>query len=444
MSEECMKQLLIDTKGARVTEHEIQKVGTKLQQEIERVSAARGTEYTTNYSSINLPSDQERYDHIHHVIKEKKALKPTILVVIGIGGSNLGTLAVHQALQGLLYNQMDPELKLYFVESVDSEYVHAVLNIVKAALHRKEEVIINVVTKSGTTTETVANFLLFLDLLKKNNPLDYKKNIVVTTNYQSNLWQVGTKEGFTCLEIPEKVGGRYSVLSSVGIFPLGMVGIDTQALMRGACDMVATAIHTDVQKNPAALSAIIKYIYYERGIRIHDFFVFGGSLQGISQWYRQLMGESLGKTTMHNGKKVEVGITPTASVGTTDLHSVGQLYLGGPRDRVITFARVIESAHDLTVPELLIYEDLVPYIEHKQLSALMAAIFDGVLAAYKEDQRPYMELLFPQKSGYYIGQVLQMYMIEMMYLGFLLGVNPFDQPHVELYKEQTRKILAHE
>ncbi len=444
MSEESMKQLSINIKGARVTEHEIQEVALKLKPEIERIHAARGTEYITDYSSINLPSDQERYDHIHHTVNEKKALKPTILVVIGIGGSNLGTLAVHQALQGLLYNQMDPELKLYFLESVDSEYVHGVLSIVKAALHRKEEVIINVVTKSGTTTETVANFLLFVDLLKKYKPLDYNKNFVITTNYQSAIWLMGTKEGFTCLEIPEKVGGRYSVLSSVGIFPLGMVGIDTAALMRGACDMVATATHKNVQENPAALSAIIKYIYYERGVRIHDFFVFGVALQGISQWYRQLMGESLGKSAMQNGKKVEVGITPTASVGTTDLHSVGQLYLGGPRDRVITFARVIESAHDLAVPELLIYEDLVPHIQDKKLSVLMAAIFDGVLGAYYQEERPYMELLLPQKSGYYIGQVLQMYMIEMMYLGFLLHVNPFDQPHVELYKEQTRKILAHE
>ncbi|MGE0009304.1 MAG: hypothetical protein AB7F19_02070 [Candidatus Babeliales bacterium] len=439
-----MKQLSINIKGSRVKETDIERIARKLHPEIKRIQAARTTQYTTDYSSINLPSDQERYDAIHRVINEKKALKPTILVVIGIGGSNLGTLAVHQALQGVLYNQTSPELKVYFLESVDSEYVYTLQELVKNALQCKEQIILNVVTKSGTTTETIANFMLFLELLKKFNPFEYKKSIVVTTNYQSKLWHVAQQEGFTCLEIPEKVGGRYSVLSSVGLFPLGLLGIDTAALMRGARDMVDTATQENVHENQAALSAIIKYLYYEQGIRQHDFFVFGQSLYGIAQWYRQLMGESLGKTATHGGKEVHVGITPTASCGTTDLHSVGQLYLGGPSDRLITFARATDSAHAVCVPALPEYEKLVPHIQNKKFSTLMAAMFDGVLAAYAKEARPYLELVIPQLSAYYVGQVLEMYMIEMMYLGFLLHVNPFDQPHVELYKEQTRKILAHE
>jgi glucose-6-phosphate isomerase len=290
----------------------------------------------------------------------------------------------------------------------------------------------------------VANFLVFLKLLKEHCPGEYTKYIVVTTNYDSKLWQLGQKEGFACLEIPEKVGGRYSVFSAVGLFPLGLLGIDTAALLSGAKDMVATATELDVHANPAAVSASIKYLYYEQGVRIHDFFSFGESLKGIGMWYRQLMGESLGKTSHQHGKEVPVGITPTASVGTTDLHSVGQLYLGGPRDKLITFARVVECLHTVVVPHIAEYDALVPHIEHKTFATLMGATFEGVLKAYAQDARPYVELVIPQMSAYYVGQVLQLYMIEMMYLGYLLNVDPFDQPHVELYKEQTRKILAHE
>lgn len=438
-----MKQLFISAKNARIEAPDIERAGKRLQPEFARLQVARSAGYSTKYSSINLPFDV-CYDQVHKVVAEKKELHPKILLVIGIGGSNLGTLAVHQALQGMFYNQMDPELKVYFLESVDSEYVYTLRELVKKALHRNEIVLVNVVTKSGTTPETVANFLVFLELLKEQCPTQYTKYIVVTTNFNSKLWQLGQKEGFTCLEIPEKVGGRYSVFSAVGLFPLGLIGIDINALLRGARDMVDTGTKTEIAQNPAAVSAIIKYLCYEQGIRIHDFFVFAESFKGIALWYRQLMGESLGKTSHQEGKEVEVGITPTASVGTTDLHSVGQLYLGGPRDKLITFARVVESAHSVIVPDIRGFDALVPHISGKTCASLMAATFDGVLRAYAQDERPFLELVVPQMSAYYVGQILQLYMIEMMYLGYLLNVDPFDQPHVELYKEQTRKILANE
>ncbi len=439
-----MKKLSLITKDARIAQDCIEQVARQLAPEIDRVDAVQGTDYTSDYSSVNVPFDQERYDHIHGIIKEKQALQPDLLVVIGIGGSNLGTMAVQQALHGQLYNELNPKLKVYFVDSVDDEYVHTVLGIVKLALHNQQKIILNVVTKSGTTTETVANFLIFLDLLKKFNSFEYKKHVVVTTDYKSPLWHIAHNEGFACLEIPQKVGGRFSVLTAVGIFPLGMLGINTAALLHGARDMVIQSSATECADNPAALSAIIKYLYYQQGVRINDLFVFGQSLAGIGRWYRQLVGESLGKTITRDGKKVEIGITPTASVGTTDLHSVGQLYLGGPRDRLVTFARAVQPNHAVRVPELSEYDKLVPSIQGKKLSAIMTAIYEGTVAAYGQEKRPFMQLIIPQCSAYYVGQVMQMYMIEVMYLGFLLEVNPFDQPQVELYKVQTRKILAHE
>lgn len=439
-----MKHISIDYCHAHSASDQLTETLTRLKPEIKRIQKACSTQYQSVYASINLPSDRQLLDCVDQLVHQKKALQPSILVVIGIGGSNLGTVAIHNALNGILYNEQALLPKVYFLETVESDYTYTVLKLIKNALMRKETVLVNVVTKSGTTTETVANFLLVLELIKKYHPQEYAQYVVVTTNYQSKLWHIAQQEQFACLEIPDMVGGRYSVFSAVGLFPLGILGIDTHALVQGAHDMVHVAIGHELLTNPAAVSACIKYMYYQQGVRVNDFFAFSQGLEGVGVWYRQLMGESLGKTTLVQGSTVHVGLTPTVSVGTTDLHSVGQLYLGGPRDRLITFLSVDHAHHTCTVPTDPLYAQLVPHVQGQTFNTLMHAMLGGVLKAYEHEERPYLTLSLPQTNAYYIGQLMQMYMIEMMYLGFLLNVDPFDQPHVELYKEQTRKILAHE
>lgn len=404
---------------------------------------AKDAAYETDFALLHAPFDVAMQTQIKRVIAIKKALMPKIVVVIGIGGSNLGTMAVIQALFGCFYNEMLRDMRIFFADTVDADYVHDIVSMVEKTLQRGETVLLNVVTKSGTTTETVAHFYIFLELLRSFYPHDYHKYIVVTTDAGSPLYVCAHQHAITVLEIPKKIGGRYSVFTAVGLFPLGLVGVDTDALLKGARRMIDHCLQPE-ESNIALRSATARHYLYTRQLKINDLFVFSVDLEGVGKWYRQLMGESIGKEHDLHGKKVEAGITPMVSVGTTDLHSVGQLYLGGPRDKLTVFVDVAKARSHCYVPKPAICNDLVAHINGKSIAVLNHAILEGVCAAYRNVQRPYMTLTIPSKSAFYIGQLLQYMMIEMIYLGTLLEVNPFDQPNVEMYKQETRKILSNE
>ncbi len=439
-----MKRVTFDYKDTCLLgEDTLKQIGQNLVPEIERIANAVDQNYLSEYASINLPADVQLVQTVQNVIQEKKALQPTMLIVIGIGGSNLGTIAVHEALYGKFYNEQRPDIKLYFADTVDSDYILDILLLVEQELEKQHNVIINVVSKSGTTTETIANFELFLQLLKQTHKTDYQNYIVVTTDKGSKLWDLAQDEGFACLEVPKNVGGRYSVFSAVGLFPLGFIGVDIEQLLAGARSIIPPCANIILEKNPAALSAALLYAHYQ-DITIHDMFLFSVDLESIGKWYRQLMGESIGKEFNRTAKRVMVGITPTVSIGSTDLHSVAQLYLGGPRDKFTTFVLVEKNKSNLELPRFDEFEKLVAKIQGKSLSSIMNAILQGIQTAYSKNNRPFASIIMPEKSAWYVGQLLQWKMIEMMYLGYLLDVNPFDQPNVEAYKKETREILAHE
>jgi len=427
-----------------ITKDELAVVGTTLRSEVERVARARTRGYDTDYASVNLLEDAHMLQIVKATVQEKRKLQPSMLVVIGIGGSHLGTAAMHEALYGKLYNEQNPELKVYFADSVDTDYIYDIVLLVEQEIEKGHNVIINVVSKSGTTTETIANFEIFLSLLQRYRGIDYCNYVIVTTDEDSLLWDLAEKKKFSRLSVPKKVGGRYSVFSSVSLFPLAMLGVDINQLIAGARAMIAASIHTDIFTNNAALSAAILYLHYQKNITIHDTFLFSEDLENVGKWYRQLMGESIGKEFDRRGRQVFVGITPTVSIGSSDLHSVVQLYLGGPYDKFTSFISVQKSKSDITVPVLDEFKQLVAQIQGKQLSFIMDAILRGAYAAYQKNKRPFVIIELPEKSAYYLGQLLQFKMIEIIYLGYLLGINPFDQPQVELYKKETRKILAHE
>lgn len=425
-----------------LSQQDISKTIAKLESERLRIKEAMVQKYATDYASFYLPSDLELLKKIQHVIKDKRALRPTALVVIGIGGSNLGTLAVYQALAGMWANETPGALKVYYADTIAPDYTTQLRAVIERELAAGNTVVLNVVSKSGATTETVINFELLLDLLKKYHPNDYAQYVVVTTDEGSKLWKLAEREKFTCLAIPKLVGGRYSVLSAVGLFPLGMLGVDIASLCDGARDML-TACLQDIQ-SVAAVSAAIMALHYKDGHNIHDLFVFCPELVGIGQWYRQLVGESLGKQHDTRGNDIFVGPTPTVSVGSTDLHSVGQLYLGGPHDKYTTFINVESSDVMLKIGTAIEVNELVPDLEGKTVNFVLNAIVQGVQKAYATSQRPYTSITLPQKNAYYCGQLLQWKMLEVVYMGVLLEVNPFDQPQVEIYKQETRKILANE
>lgn len=429
-------------KTCLLDQENLKKIGQAVFHEVERLRGARN--YDSDYAAINLPGDSAMVGRVQSVIKEKQELRPTMLVVIGIGGSHLGAKAIHEALFGHLYNEQKPEVKLYWADTVDSDYILDILLLVEQELQRGNNILLNVISKSGTTTETVANFEIFLSLLKKARKDMYRDCIVVTTDRGSALWNVAQQERFACLEIPKKVGGRFSVFSPVGLFPLGFLGVDIKELLRGARETVALCVDDDIFKNPAALSAAMAYQHYMNGKSIYDLFLFSVDLKSIGAWYRQLVAESLGKKFNRDGGEVRIGIMPTVSIGSTDLHSMVQLYLGGPRNRFTLFVSAGQNKSELSVPHLKEYEQCVASIQGKSLSSILNAILYGVQEAYSTNELPFYSVEMPKKSALYVGQFLQWKMIEIIYLGYLLDVNPFDQPQVELYKQETRKILAHE
>lgn len=392
--------------------------------------------YNHPFSCVNLPEDHDLYAKIQTIVAEIELLKPTILVVVGIGGSSLGAKAVLQAIQGRVRDSKMHALRVYFAETVDTDRMYTIMSIVQQELVAGNNISINVVTKSGTTLETMANFYVLVDLLRQHRPDEYKKFVVVTTGSDSPLWAYAHEQGYRVLEVPKNIGGRYSVFSAVGLFPLALAGIDIQELRAGAAQTTTECFSEDFSSNPAVMSALIHYHYYRQGVRISDLFMFSVDLEALGKWYRQLMAESLGKEFDINGISVLAGITPTVSLGSIDLHSVAQLYLGGPRDKYTTFVMVSESAHAIAIPAD------APAWSGKTFAGIMHALAEGTQAAYLKTERPFASVVLPKKNEFFIGQFLQWKIIEMIYLGYLLEVDCFDQPNVELYKKEALRLLA--
>jgi len=435
-----MESLKLLYEDALIPKDRVLKKAEEIMPEIEKARSIISKGYDDERAFINLPNDDETLSIVKGVIEEKLSLEPEFLIVIGIGGSNLGTLAVQEAILGKLYNLSASTIKVLYADTVDSDLISSIIRLMKPTLRRNGNVLLNVISKSGITTETVANFRILIDLLKKYKKR-YEDYVIATSDRNSKLWKLAVKEGFTILEIPQRVGGRYSVFSSVGLFPLGLLGIHIEDLLKGAKKMREACIDTDLERNPAAITASIQYIHYKDGKNISDLFFFSTDLESMGKWCRQLMAESLGKEYDRKGRRVNVGITPTVSVGSTDLHSVAQLYLGGPYDKFTTFISVRNPRSRLYVPKMDGYSSLVHGVDGKSLEEILNAILEGTKEAFRKDKRPFIEISLPDKSEYSIGQFMQLEMIETMYLGYLLNVNPFDQPDVEKYKRETRRIL---
>ena len=440
-----MKRLQFEVKDTGLVDQQtFKQVLEKLAPEIKRMNQALQQKYDPPYAFVNLPVDKKMLANVQQVVDEKKKLNPCILIVVGVGGSNLGTMAVQQAVYGVLYNDLDPLVKIYYADTVDTDYIHSILTIAEDCLKEGKHILVNVVSKSGKTTETIANFELFLQLLKTYRPNDYADYIVATTDRDSPLWQVATEAKWSVLEIPKTVGGRYSVMSPVGLFPLAMLDVNITELLHGAARMREQCVSTGAD-NYAAVSAAWEYALFRQDYDMHNLFLFSSDLHALGNWWRQLYGESLGKEQKIDGQRLQKAIVPIVSMGTTDLHSMGQLYLADVAPIITTFVRIQTDRFDLQLPDYQQYfEDLVANMQKKSLASIMNAIIDGIQKAYARRKLPFANITLPEESAFCIGEFLQLKMMETVYLGYLLEVNPFDQPNVELYKKETRKILAHE
>ncbi len=396
----------------------------------------QGNLYDAPESSIKLSEDNELLARIETIASQKVTPTLRYSIVVGIGGSNLGTKAVYDALLGQR-DILDPHRfpKMLFAETADPEWLVQIRELL-STISDPEEVLVTLISKSGGTTETVVNFEIIMQALKVDREQAIAR-VVAITDEGSKLWEVATASGITCLAIPAPVGGRYSVLSAVGLLPLLSVGVDIKQLRQGASAMLDVCLG---ENNIAARSASVLAAQLSNGYSINDNFFFHPELESLGKWYRQLMGESIGKEKALDGQTVHAGITPTVSLGSTDLHSVGQLYLGGPKDKLTTFVSSQRSA-SIVVPTDRLLPELVPMVNGKSASDVMAAILEGVQLAYQKAGLPYMEVVLDAVDEQSLGAFLQFKMLEMMYLGRLLYVNSFDQPNVESYKIETKRLL---
>ncbi len=401
-------------------------------------SVANSKNYAANESSLSLPSDTELIVKVLRIAKEKVTGRLKYVVVIGIGGSSLGTKAVYHALRGYADAFPNNHPKMFFVDTTDPEYLTVLLKFLKENVRHPEEIIIHIASKSGTTTEIVANAEIVLSALKKiKHILD---RVTVATDLDSPLARAAENLHLTWMSVPPSVGGRFSVMSPVALLPLAFAKLDIKSLMKGAKDMLAACLAPST-KNPAALSATMLSSYARKGKNIHDTFFFCPELIYLGDWYRQLLAESIGKEKDLRGKIVRAGITPTTSIGSTDLHSVAQLTLGGPRDKVTTFVSTRGAATLVRVPAKKILP-MLPHLARKSAHEILRAIYHGTTASYAAHKLPFCEVFLPDVSEYSLGTFMQWKMVEVMLLGKLMKVNAFDQPNVEDYKRRAHRMLG--
>ncbi|HET8670914.1 MAG TPA: hypothetical protein VFM05_09905, partial [Candidatus Saccharimonadales bacterium] len=395
--------------------------------------------YAAQESSLNLPADEALLREVKRVADQKAGPKLKYSIVVGIGGSNLGAKAIYDALYGYR-DLMEPARfpKMLFAETTDPEWLASALQLIDN-LSDPQEVLVTLISKSGSTLETVANFEIIMQALRAKFE-GAESRVVAVTGEGSALWDQASSLGLTCLQIPEPVGGRYSVLSAAGLLPLLSVGVDIVQLRQGANAVLDRYLGGDDSMNMAARSAAVLFSHNKQGYTINDNFFFHPELESVGKWYRQLLGESVGKKESLDGQMVHTGITPTVSLGSTDLHSVGQLYLGGPKDKLTTFVSCGQYK-PVSIPAERMMPELIPMIHGKSAADIMTAILEGVKTAYQKAGLPFMEVTLDALNEQSLGAFLQFKMLEMMYLGKLFNVNSFDQPSVEDYKVETKRLL---
>lgn len=364
------------------------------------------------------------------------------ILVLGIGGSALGGLAVTEALLKPYWNLLSEEKRnkfprIFFLDNIDPDTIKGLLDAIDL-----KKTLVNVITKSGDTAETMAQYMILKDLMEKELGDDYRKNIVVTTDKKMGvLRQLADQEGYKIFYVPDDIGGRFSVFSSVGLVPFALVGLDIDQMMNGIKDMDLELKNTDIRQNIAAQYALIHYLLYQKGKNISVMMPYSSRLKYIPDWYAQLIAESLGKEFNNNGEKVNNGITPLKAIGATDQHSQIQLYNEGPNDKIITFIRVEEFENTLEIPKIFEYTG-VGYLGGKTINDLINAEADSTKVVLSDCERPNITITLDKIDEYHIAQLLYMLEVQTAIAGELYNINTFNQPGVEQAKNYTYALMG--
>ena len=404
------------------------------------VQAARGTGML---GWTELPYNQEEV--LRHIEKTAARVRSEFdaFVVLGIGGSALGPIAVQQALNHLHYNELPAEKRggprLYVEDNIDPERMQALLDVIDV-----KKTCFNVITKSGATAETMSQYLIISDLLKKEVGDGWNKHIIATTDCErGNLIKLAKENDFDLFFIPVSVGGRFSEMSPVGLLPAAVTGVDIRAMLEGAAAMDARCQNDDVWKNPALLEAVLAYIAAEdMGMNIQVVMPYADSLKYMADWFCQLWAESLGKNVTRKGQSCNAGSTPVKSLGVTDQHSQLQLYTEGPYDKVITLMKVENYRCCTPIAEGCAEFPDVAFLGGKSLNQLIDAERQGTEYALTKKGRLSQTVILPEVNAYTIGQLMYFYELATAYAGELLDIDAFNQPGVEESKIASYAVLG--
>jgi len=385
------------------------------------------------YAFMKLPVSRFQFDRMKSLSGTLKTKEIKNLVLLGIGGSALGAETIFNALLNPYHNHDEKirgKMPRYFiVDNIDPHKINAMIDIIKPELNKT---LLVVISKSGETPETISQFMIFKELMIENGG-DFRERIILITDKEKGILnKIAKEEGYQTLNIPDGVGGRFSVLTPVGLFPASILNISIDDIMDGA-EAMFSHIHSKTGINNVAitLSAIL-FGMDKQGKSIHVIMPYCERLSGFADWFRQLEGESLGK----GGN----GPTPTKSVGVTDQHSQLQLYVDGPKDKCILF---FYSAQDTRpIPDSFSYLDDVAYLAGKDMKELFSAEFHGTCLSLTDAGTPHLILSIEEINAYTLGALFALFEMVTLYMGVLYQVNAFDQPGVEQGKIYTKAIMG--
>lgn len=386
---------------------------------------------------IDLPVDYDK-DEFDRIKKAAEKIKgdSDVLLVIGIGGSYLGARAAIEFLSHSFYNVLPkgerktPEI--YFVgNSISSKYIKDLQDVLEG-----KDFSINIISKSGTTTEPAIAFRVFKDMLiKKYGREEANKRIYATTDKAKGaLKNLATEEGYESFVVPDDVGGRFSVLTAVGLLPIAVSGADIDQLMEGAAAARKTALEAEYEKNPALLYAAVRNILLRKGKQVEIVANYEPSLHYVSEWWKQLYGESEGKD--------QRGIFPAAVDLTTDLHSMGQFIQDGARIMFETVLSVEESPAEIVLQKEDVDTDGMNYLAGQTVDFVNKSAMNGTILAHTDGNVPNLMVKIPSQDAYSLGQLFYFFEFACGVSGYLLGVNPFNQPGVESYKKNMFALLG--
>jgi len=391
---------------------------------------------------MSLPYNQEQIVSAINATAKRVRENCEYFVVLGIGGSALGPITMFTALKHLYYNELPRSKRkgprFYVVDNVDPERMNALFDVIEL-----DKTVFNVITKSGSTSETMSQYLIVMDLLTSKFGAEASKHVIATTSRSTgNLIKLSKQHNFETFFIPDGVGGRFSTLSPVGLLPAAVLGIDIEKLLEGARYIDEKCKSDDLYSNPALVCAVLQHISVKQGKNVVVMIPYADSLKFLSDWYCQLWAESLGKEVDLDGNIINAGQTPVKALGVTDQHSQVQLYNEGPYDKVITFLEVKNFRSERKIPFGCEDYPNVNFLCGHSLNELMNKEMFATRYNLSKRGRVNYTITIDEVNEFNVGALVYLLQMQTAYAGALLNINTYNQPGVEGGKNATYALFG--